>query len=139
MGGGCLCMDKTKVLKNKSIRSNYQIVIIPNSEKVKLIPFDENKEKLSLVELMNKICFDSKYSTELDANFISKFNKDIDDYDYFIQRLDGCEIKEDNSMRKAKWNVYINEIKEEWSHICRHNRMISKQDNIELKYETVDN
>lgn len=79
---------------------------------------------------MNMLCFNSKYMSELDANFISVYNKKIDEFEYFIQRLLGYEMND-----KYSWVPYINDVKEKWTEICQNNRLVFKSDKIEFRYE----
>ena len=89
-----------------------------------------------LPELMNKVCFDSKYIVDLDANFISKFNREKNEYDYFVQRMCGLALSnEENPFLGELWIPYINEGKEDWTEICQYNRIVSKNDLIEFKFE----
>ena len=105
---------------------------MPHSLKSKELIIEEVKENVLVSELMNMLCFNSKYMSELDANFISVYNKANDEFDYFIQRLCGFEMNE-----KYYWVIYINNVKENWTEICQNNRIIFKSDNIEFKYEQI--
>jgi hypothetical protein len=67
---------------------------------------------------------------ELDANFITIYNKKTDEFDYYIQRLFGFEMDESH-----KWVPYINCNKEDWTDLCQNNRILFKNDDLELKYE----
>ena len=67
-----------------------------------------------LYELINIACFNSKYAKELDGNFITIYNKNNDEYDYFIERLAGWKIENEKSPYLGKiWIPYINNIKED--------------------------
>jgi hypothetical protein len=111
--------------------SFYTIQIYtPNSKKSKELIIEEIKENILVSELMNLLCFNSKYMSELDANFISVYNKNIDEFEYFIQRLLGYEMND-----KYSWVPYINDVKERWTDICQNNRLVFKSDKIEFKYE----
>jgi hypothetical protein len=97
---------------------------------------ENEKESMIIFELVNIACFSSKYSKELDGNFITIYNKDKDDYDYFIERLVGIKIENDKDPYKGKiWVPYINNQKEDWSFLCQKNRIVTKQDEIVFKYE----
>src|SRR5574343_312156 len=100
---GCFCSTGTTVSnvksqikfqkKEETKRSHFLIkIIIPNSNRVNELIIEDVKENLLVSELMNLACFNSKYMEELDANFISVYNKEKDEFDYFIQRLCGHEI-----------------------------------------------
>ena len=121
----------------KKIKENYEIQIqIPDSEKIIILMLENEKESLMLSDLINLACFNSKYSSELDGNFITIYNKLKDEYDYFIERLVGFRIENEKEPYHGKiWVPYINKMKEDWSFICQNNRLVTKQDDIELKYE----
>ena len=81
---------------------------------------------------MNLACFNSKYMNDLDANFISVYNKNTDEFDYYIQRLCGFEFSE------AKiWVPYINKTKENWTDICQNNRILFKYEDLDFKFEEI--
>ncbi len=44
---------------------------------------------MPIVDLMNCIFYDKSQSGLLDANFISIYNKQKGDFDYYVQRLVG--------------------------------------------------
>lgn len=112
-------------------RSHYLIrIYLPNSDKSKEVIIEDHKDQLLVSELMNMACFNSKYMSELDANFISVYNQDNDEFDYHIQRLNGHEKNETYS-----WAIYINKKKENWTYICQNNRILIKNDDIEFRYE----
>jgi hypothetical protein len=67
---------------------------------------------------------------ELDANFISVYNKKIDEFDYYVERLCGYEMDD-----KHLWVPYINSVKENWTDICQNNRIVFKSDDIEFRYQ----
>ena len=81
---------------------------------MKELVIEDTKENILLSELMNGACFNSKYMTELDANFISVYNKKKDEFDYFIQRVCGYEMDE-----RHIWIPYINNTREDWTEIRR--------------------
>lgn len=67
------------------------------------------EDKLSLTTLMNLLCFETEFDEELDSNFISRFNKSKDRFEYFLHKLMGVEIENEESPYKGKiWVVYIN-------------------------------
>lgn len=69
-----------------------------------------------LTDLMNALGF-GQNGTEakdgldrFDCNFISKYNTQDDDFDYYVERLCGISIPNSSSPRKNNllWHVYIN-------------------------------
>jgi hypothetical protein len=100
------------------------------------ITIENEKESIIFFELINIACFNSKYSQELDGNFITIYNKEKDEFDYFIERLVGHKIENERNPYLGKiWVPYINSEKEDWSIICQKNRIISKQDDICFRFE----
>jgi len=118
-------------------KPHYEVMVhIPHSEKIKVLIVQDTRETVTLPELMNKACFDTKYSAEMDANFISKYNRQSDEYDYIIQRMCGFAVDdEENPFQRDVWVPYINEEKQDWTDICQNNRLVGKQDNVVFKFE----
>lgn len=97
---------------------------------------EHEKESMTLIDLVNIACFNSKYSQELDGNFITKYSREKDEYDYFIERLVGYRLENEKDPYKGKiWVPYINGQKEDWSFLCQRNRIITKQDDLCFRYE----
>jgi hypothetical protein len=136
---GCNCSrDGARVIVNSQINKNRYFVRInmPNSEKIKIVCYDGKSEFILISELMNNLFFNGKYTEEMDANFISMFDKKKQDFEYFIQRLAGIEMEREDDPYKGKiWVPYINKQKFSWSILCGKNRVVKKEDEIELKYE----
>ena len=58
---------------------------------------------------MNLLAFDPDEGGEFDANFISIYNYQEEDFDYFVQRMVGVGIDdEEEPLNGAIWQVYIN-------------------------------
>ena len=138
---GCNCSNENSLSKVYLLcnnqkrdvikRSNYLIKLYsPNSLESNDLIIEEIKENILVSELINMVCFNSKHMTELDANFICLYNKDTDEFDFYIQRLHGYEMNETMS-----WVLYINNKRENWTDICRNNRIVIKNDEIEFRYE----
>ena len=87
--------------------------------------------------VMNALAFDlGEKGRKFDANFISIFNKDRNEFEYYIQRLCGKEIdNEENPKLGRHWVPYINGKREDWSYICENNRIVAKEDEIVFKLE----
>lgn len=144
---GCSCSKdpgQTKTNDKKSGQTtptennNYSITITLPDRTFKA-NFEFEKNKVLLYDLVNAICFSSKYSDTLNANFISKYNEEIDDFEYYIESLLDQQIENESCPERGKmWMIYINENKETWSEICRKNRIINSGDNLEFVYEYVD-
>jgi hypothetical protein len=116
------------------------IIKIENPLTFEIVTFtynDDNDEELPLVQIMNGIAFDeSEQGKKFDANFISLYNKDRDEYDYYVERLIGISIEHDNNPKAGMmWVCYINKKREEWTFLCENNRIVTKDDDILWRYE----
>ena len=84
---------------------------------------------------MNLISFDGQQESQLDANFISQYNKEKEEFDYYVQRLVGVDMENEEYPQRGKnWVPYINGKREDWSFICQNNRIVGKSDQIVWKY-----
>jgi hypothetical protein len=64
------------------------------------------------------------------------YNKDKNDFEYYVQRLIGVGISDETAPSQGKiWVPYINALREDWSYICENNRLVSKDDEIVFRYE----
>lgn len=86
---------------------------------------------------MNGLAFEEfDQGKKFDANFISVYNKDKDEYDYYVQRLIGVQIDNEEFPKSGKlWVCYINQRREDWSFLCDNNRIVSKDDDILWRLE----
>jgi hypothetical protein len=137
---GCNCSrDESKVVVNKQIleKNLYLIKInIPETDRIKVIKHEGEHEIILLSDLMNSSFFLSRLAEELDANFISKYNPKTEEFEYYIQRIMGYELENEEEPKRGKmWVVYINGSKCDWSFLCAKNRIVRREDEIELKYE----
>ncbi len=72
---------------------------------------------------------------KFDCNFISVYNSQEDDFDYFVERLCGLSIH--NQIDPGcLWHVYINGALEDWTTICRFGRVVRPADTIEWKFHS---
>jgi hypothetical protein len=139
---GCSCTrDEARVIVNQQLgasKSHFTIKIhIPGNEKIKLILYEGKKDYMLLSDLFNDLAFCSEYGEELDANFMSSYLREKDDFIYFIQRLCGVVIENEEDPTKGKlWMPYINKHKYDWSFLCSNNRIVKRGDEIELKFES---
>lgn len=137
---GCNCSrDEAKVVVNRQLKEKNTFIIkihIPESDKIKIVVHESKVDFMLLSELINNTLYCGKYAEELDANFISVYNKYKEEFDYYIQRLAGYELeKEEDPLNGRLWVPYINNAKMDWSQLCSQNRVVKKDDNIELRYE----
>lgn len=136
---GCNCSrDEAKLIVSQQVQNKNKFIVklnIPNTHKLKVLFYESNLDHLTIIELLNWLFFCSKWAEEIDANFLSVYNKDKDKFDYIIQRLMGYEYVSDESDIKVRWCVYINGVKEDLSDLFGLNRVVVKTDVIELKFE----
>ena len=137
---GCACSrDSTKIIINRRPLANKQFILkiyLPEHIQPKVLFYNSEIDKEPITDLMNSFLFTSAIDDDLDANFISIYNKYTDSSDYYIQRIGGYEIENEEEPNKGKmWNCYINKEKIDWTYVCNNNRVISMNDEVELRYE----
>ena len=137
---GCACSrDSTKIIINRRPLANKQFILkiyLPEHIQPKVLFYNSEIDKEPIIDLMNSFLFTSAIDDDLDANFISIYNKYTDSFDYYIQRIGGYEIENEEEPNKGKmWNCYINKEKIDWTYVCNNNRVISMNDEVELRYE----
>jgi hypothetical protein len=136
---GCSCTrEEAKLIISQQVGKDRFFIklYIPNSNTIKILYYETKLDHISVIELFNLIFFCSKWADEVDANFLSIYNKKKEAFDYKIQRLFGFEWDEEQEIDQGKnWTVYINGTKENLSVLFGYNRIINKRDVIELKYE----
>ena len=137
---GCACSrDSTKIIINRRPLANKQFILkiyLPEHIQPKVLFYNSEIDKEPITDLMNSFLFTSAIDDDLDANFISIYNKYTDSFDYYIQRIGGYEIENEEEPNKGKmWNCYIIKEKIDWTYVCHNNRVISMNDEVELRYE----
>lgn len=137
---GCACSrDSTKIIINQRPLANKQFILkiyLPEHIQPKVLFYNSEIDKEPITDLMNAFLFTQAIDDDLDANFISIYNKYTDSFDYYIQRIGGYEIENEEEPNKGKmWNCYINKEKIDWTYECNNNRVISMNDEVELRYE----
>ena len=137
---GCACSrDSTKIIINRRPLANKQFILkiyLPEHIQPKVLFYNSEIDKEPITDLMNSFLFTSAIDDDLDANFISIYNKYTDSFDYYIQRIGGYEIENEEEPNKGKmWNCYINKEKIDWTYVCNNNRVISMNDEVVLRYE----
>lgn len=91
---------------------------------------------IPLPSLMNSLAFDAEPGNTLDANFISVFRKDLEKFEYVVQRLCGVEVEDEENLQEGKaWVPYINEKSHAWNEVCEKDTEVSPGDTIEWKFE----
>ena len=89
-----------------------------------------------MMQVMNAFAFDEDKGEKVDGNFISLFNEKRGDFDYYVQRLLGVAVEnEDDPISGKLWVPYLNNKREDWSVLCDTNRIICKEDEIVWRYE----
>ena len=73
----------------------------------------------------------------IDGNFISIYNKESDEFTYYIQRLIGISIEGNpNPVSGKGWAVYVNsEKKPLWNEIVQNDLIVGFNDRIEWIYQ----
>ncbi len=86
---------------------------------------------------MNSLAFkESEQAKIFDANFISMYNKEKKEFEYYIQRLIGLEIQDESQPTSGKnWIPYINSKREDWTFLCENNRIVCHEDEILFRFE----
>lgn len=137
---GCTCSrDGTKIIVNQKLTGHNQFLLkihIPDTDNIKILFYNSPFDKEPIIDLINFFFFNHSSDEELDANFISVYNRLTDTFEYYIQRLAGYEIENETNPLKGKcWNCYINKKKVPWTFLCTNNRIISSKDELDLVYE----
>ena len=84
------------------------------------------KATMHIVDLMNSIFYDKQQGPILDANFISIYNEEKRDFDYFVQRLMGLEVEDEKHPQLGKmWVPFINGKQHDWNQIVIYNKKIN--------------
>ena len=100
--------------------------------------YESEHEELPLSMIMNFLLFDASHSHSFDANFISKYSQELKRFQYFIQRLVGIQIEnEEKPYDGRQWVAYINEAKLEWDEICEQEIKIKPSDSVHFNYEMI--
>jgi len=138
---GCTCSkDEAKNIMeahSKKLENPYIIKVnVPETDKIKLIFYEGKKSNMLLSEVLNYVFFCTDQCDILNANFISKYNKEKDEFEYFIERILGIPIENIEEPNKGKiWVCYINNKLQDWTFLCEFNRIVNKGDQIEFKFE----
>lgn len=82
--------------KLNDIASSNYMVIAKSAKVLKKFKFEIPKRFIIFEDFVNLLFIESVYAESLDANFISKYNKEEDKFEYAIQRLSGIAIDEEH-------------------------------------------
>ena len=95
-------IDYDKIEIRKSLIEKEKLKVT----QIRSILFEIPKRYVIFFDLLNEIFFNSVYSDNLDANFISKYNSKDDNYLYLVERLMGRSINEDEvfKLNTVKYN-----------------------------------
>lgn len=110
----------------------------PNTGGIEEYSYTSKTNILSLPVLMNYLCFDVNQEKRIDGNFISIYNKESDDFTYYIERLIGISIEGNADPVSGKgWVVYVNsEKKPLWNEIVQNDLIVGFSDKIEWIYQS---
>lgn len=107
----------------------------PRTGTVERFVYPSEFDELLLPSLMNCLAFDPEQERRADANFVSRYNRTKDDFDYFVQRLMGVEMDNEMAPESGKvWLPFINGRREDWTFICQNNRIVTKKDLVVWKF-----
>ena len=134
---GCFQSQSTRVIykKNKRAPKAFIVTVLdPRQDNLEeVFSYETENDELPFVTVMNSLSFEEgKKGEKFDGNFISVFDEKEQKYSYFVQRLLGQE-----QLESKFWIPYINDVREDWSYICEHNRLIAKEDKIVWKWESI--
>jgi hypothetical protein len=137
---GCTCSrEEARGLISNEIKKYHNPYIIkiniPRSDKLKLIIYDGKSEEMLITDIINSAFFSKENAADLDANFISIYDPKNKMFNYYIQRLIGYEIDDENPEGGKLWMVYVNRTRFDWSFLCSKNRILKKNDEIEFRFE----
>jgi hypothetical protein len=100
--------------------------------------YDSDYEEMPLGTLMNFFLFDHVQSSNFNANFISKYSPELKRYQYFIERLAGVTMEnEEHPYKGSQWVVYLNDMKHEWDTLCDKETVVRPIDSIRFHFEVV--
>ncbi|CDW86786.1 UNKNOWN [Stylonychia lemnae] len=138
---GCASSTSGRIMTNK--KGNQQLkgftikVEDPRQDFEQEFSYQTENDELPIMQIMNGIAFDeTEKGNKFDANFIAIMNEKKGDFDYYVQRLMGLAIENEDAPVDGKiWVPYINNKREDWSFLCENNRIIAKEDEIVWRYE----
>ena len=118
------------------LKSYVVNVINPEDDQIQCFSYETDNDELPFITIMNGITFDeSEKGKKFDANFISIYNKERDDFDYYVERLVGISVENNEKPEEGKmWVPFINNRIENWSYICENNRIVAKEDQVEWRF-----
>ena len=98
--------------------------------------YQTETDEMPIMQVMNAFAFDEDKGDKVDGNFISIYNDKRGDFDYYVQRLLGVGIENEDDPSSGKvWVPYINNKREDWSSLCDSNRIVGKEDEIVWRFE----
>lgn len=113
----------------------YQIQRINEYETIGNFTFDQICERLRNKKNKDEV-FDCRYDSEENSP-IKKANKPSKNYSNLIENDDNNKLTTKQTVQGIVWNLYLNNILEDFSNGCRENRVVHKEELIEIKYEKI--
>lgn len=102
--------------------------------------YQSDYEELQLTSVTNFLLFDHTQSAAFNANFISVFSSHLKRFQYFIQKLAGVSMEnEDSPFDGRQWVAYINDNRHEWDAICEKELIIKHSDSVNFEFELISN
>ena len=85
---------------------------------------------------MNFLLFDHLQGSVFNGNFISKYSAEKKRHQYFIEKLIGISMENEDSPYSGQlWIGYFNEQRLEWDEICEKEVYMRPADSVIFKYE----
>ncbi|OMJ88104.1 hypothetical protein SteCoe_10002 [Stentor coeruleus] len=136
-GAGKKVIQETRSVQEKN---KFQLKIITPDKTVVDFKHDTDYDELPLTTIMNFLLFSHIHAQTFNANFISKYNPKLKRFQYFIQRLVGVPMEnEDNPYEGKQWVAYINDSRMEWDQICENELSVKPTDNLKFCFELISN
>ena len=88
----------------------------PENKEMVAFSYHTENDEMPIMQAMNAFAFDEDKGEKMDGNFISLYNEKRGDFDYYVQRLLGVGIEnEEDPIAGKLWVPYINNRREDWS------------------------
>ena len=102
-------------------------VLLGESTQVQEFVHEDQFDEMPVTTLMNILAFTGKEAAQFDANFLSTYDKETDQFEYSMQRIVGLDVEKSNG---KEWMLYVNKIKFTWNQICQQNIRVKPKDSM---------
>lgn len=124
-----------------STQKNQFVVKVEINNQVEVLQYEYQAFYLEmpLSALMNFLNFDQNQRNRMDANFVSQYDPNIGRFRYFVQRLSGKEMENENDPYSGKiWVPYLNGKAVDWDYACERDIPVKHDCEVLWKFETVE-